>query len=87
MYTVRRSDCSTVSSREWFEYRALRFIYRAPGQAWLTCDWTGLVAARQRLIMTGFAEVLWNRHGYVVLTPKGIARYYELNERFTEGGK
>lgn len=79
--------CSTMPSNEWFEYRALRFIYRAPGRAWLTDDWGGLVAARQRLIMTGFAEIRRERWLYVGLTGKGYRRYRELNERFTEGGK
>jgi hypothetical protein len=74
-----------MASNEWFEYRALRRVCRAHGSVRITDDWSGLVAARQRLIMTGYLTIVWSGAAYVCSTVKGRARYEELDRKFSEG--
>lgn len=67
-----------MASKDRFDYRALRFVDRAIVGAYLSEDWTGLVAARQRMIKRGMLRVVEGSRGRIELTRQGVAYLEEL---------
>lgn len=67
-----------MASSAWFEYRVLRWIYRTPGSQQGDIDWSGLMAARRRLMRADMVRRYPSSPPRYLLTDAGMARYEEL---------
>lgn len=67
-----------MASKQHFEYRALRWIDRAPGVLRLTDDWGGLRSALVRLMRQDMVRVRRGGDRGLYITDKGQKYYLDL---------